>query len=164
MHELGRTFVEEVLDVREAQTSTEEETAKGHHLQFKCRIRGWKQEARARMRVFLLGLTDVGLRQYLVHSKGSVLFHFARTMWQTISPRYGEDGWWYAVREEIAYLECDVCEERILEGQFEQKACNDTDHQTCQACKNEIRQTQSESLTEGNSSGRKGGRQACTEF
>ena len=116
------------------------------------------------MRVFLLGLTDVGLRQYLVHSKGSVLFHFARTMWQTISPRYGEDGWWYAVREEIAYLECDVCEERILEGQFEQKACNDTDHQTCQACKNERRQTPSESLTEGNSSGRKGGRQACTEF
>ena len=50
MHELGRTFVEEVLDVREAQTSTEEETAKGHHLQFKCQIRGWQQEARARIK------------------------------------------------------------------------------------------------------------------
>ena len=93
MHELGRTFVEEVLDVREVQTSTEEETTKGHHLQFKCQIRGWQQEARARSRVQMLGLTDVGLRQYLVHSKGCVLFHFASTMWPAISPRYGQDGW-----------------------------------------------------------------------
>ena len=63
MHELGRTFVEEVLDVREVQSSTEEETAKGHHLQFKCQIRGWQQETRARSRVHMLNLTDVGLRQ-----------------------------------------------------------------------------------------------------
>ena len=134
MHELGRTFVEEVLDVREVQTSTEEETTKGHHLQFKCQIRGWQQEVRARSRVQMLGLTDVGLRQYLVHSKGCVLFHFASTMWPAISPRYGEDGWWYAAREEVTYLECSVCEKRILKGQFEQEACNDIDHQTCQAC------------------------------
>jgi len=134
MHELGRTFVEEVLDVREVQTSTEEETTMGHHLQFKCQIRGWQQEARARLRAQMLGLTDVGLRQYLAHSKGCVLFHFASTMWPTISPRYGEDGWWYAAREEVTYLECGVCEKRILKGQFEQKACNDIDHQTCPAC------------------------------
>ena len=134
MHELGRTFVEEVLDVREAQTGTEEETAKGNHLQFKCQIRGWQQETRARSRVHMLNLTDVGLRQHLVHSMGSVLFHFASTMWPTISPRYGEDGWWYAVREEITYLECSGCEARILKGQCEQKACNDTDQQTCQVC------------------------------
>ena len=132
--ETRRTFVEEVLDVREVQTSTEEETTKGHHLQFKCQIRGWQQEARARLRAHILGLTDVGLRQYLVHSKGRVLFHFASTMWPTISPRYGEDGWWYAAREEVTYLECGVCEKRILKGQFEQKACNDIGHQTCQAC------------------------------
>ena len=113
MHELGRTFVEEVLDVREAQTSTEDQTAKRHHLQFKCPIRGWKQGARAQMRAFLLSLTDEGLRQYLVHSSGRILFHFARTMWRTISPRYVEDGWWYAVRDEITYLVCSVCEERI---------------------------------------------------
>ena len=92
MHGLGRTFVEEVLDVREVQSSTEEETAKGHHLQFKCQIRGWTQGARAQMRTYLLSLTDVALRQYLVHSNGSILVHFARTMWRTISPRYGEVG------------------------------------------------------------------------
>jgi len=134
MHDLGRNFVEEVLDVREAQTSTEEETVKGHPLQFKCRIRGWKQEPRAQMSALPLSLTDVGLRQYLVHSNGSILFRFARTMWRTISPQYGEDGWWYAVRDEITYLECIVCEERILEGQSEQTVRNDTNHQTCQAC------------------------------
>ena len=32
MHELGRNFVEEVLDVRESKASTEEEAAKGHRL------------------------------------------------------------------------------------------------------------------------------------
>ena len=31
MHELGRNFVEEVLDVRETEASTAEEAAKGHH-------------------------------------------------------------------------------------------------------------------------------------
>ena len=36
MHELGRNFVVEVLDVREAHKSTEE-TAQGHHLQFKAK-------------------------------------------------------------------------------------------------------------------------------
>ena len=44
MHELGRNFVEEVIDVRETEAATVEEAAKGHHIQFKCQIRGWKEE------------------------------------------------------------------------------------------------------------------------
>ena len=40
MHELGRNFVEEVIDVRETEAATVEEAAKGHHIQFKCQIRG----------------------------------------------------------------------------------------------------------------------------
>jgi len=35
-----------VLDVRETEASTAEEVVKGHHLQFKCQIRGWKEETR----------------------------------------------------------------------------------------------------------------------
>ena len=72
MHELGRNFVEEA--------------AKEHHLQFKCQIQGWKAERRAQVRAFLLSLTDVGLRQHLAHSNGSILFHFAASMWPTIPP------------------------------------------------------------------------------
>ena len=55
-------------------------------------------------------------------------------MWPTIPPRYEEDGWWYAVHDEVTYYECSVCGERKLEGQSKQAARNDTDHQTCQAC------------------------------
>jgi hypothetical protein len=36
MHELGRNFVEEVLDVEATEARTAEDAAKGHHLQFKC--------------------------------------------------------------------------------------------------------------------------------
>ena len=85
MHELGRNFVEEVIDVRETETATVEEAAKGHHIQFKCQIRGWKEDTRARIRASLLSLNDVGLRPRLVHSNGSILFHFTGNMWPAIT-------------------------------------------------------------------------------
>ena len=81
MHELGRNFVEEVLDVKETKASTAEEVVKGHHLQFKCQIRGWKEETRAQVRTSLLNLNDVGLRQHLVYSNERILFHFTAHIW-----------------------------------------------------------------------------------
>ena len=138
MHELGRNFVEEVLDesldVRETEASTAEEAAKGHHLQFKCQIRGWKEETRAQVRAFLVGLKDVVLRQLLVRSNGRILFYFTADMWPTITPRYEKEGWWYAARDEVTYYECSACGDRKLEGQSEQVARSDADHQACSAC------------------------------
>ena len=103
MHELGRNFVEEVIDVRETEASTAEEAAKGHHLQFKSQIQGWKGETHDQVRAFLLGLKDVGLRQHLVRSNGGILFHRTADMWPTITPRFEKDGWWYAACDEVTH-------------------------------------------------------------
>ena len=117
MHELGRNFVEEVIDVRETGAATVEEAAKGHHIQFKCQIR---EETRTRKRASLLSLNDAGLCQRLVQSKGSILFHFTSDMWPTRTPRYEKDGWWYAVRDEVSYYECSACGDRKLEASSSQ--------------------------------------------
>jgi hypothetical protein len=76
----------------------------------------------------------VGLRQHLVRSNGRILFHFTADMWPTITPRYEEDGWWHASRDEVTYYECSACEDRRLEGQSKQAARSDADHQACLAC------------------------------
>jgi hypothetical protein len=134
MHELGRNFVEEVLDVKETEFISVEEAAKGHHLQSKCQIRPWKGETRAQVRTFLLSLGDVGLRQHFMLSNRRLLLHFAADMWPTINSRYEKDGWWYAAREEITYYVCRECGDRQLEGQSKLAARNDAELQECTKC------------------------------
>ena len=62
MHELGRNFVEEVVDVREVKVSTEEGAATGGHLEFKCRIPGLQKDTRTQARTSPLEPSDQGLR------------------------------------------------------------------------------------------------------
>ena len=62
MHELGKNFVEKVIDVREEKVSSETEAGTAGHLEFQCRIRGWQKETRVLTRATLLQRSNAGLR------------------------------------------------------------------------------------------------------
>jgi hypothetical protein len=64
MHELGKNFVEQVFNVKQVESSTTEEVARGHHLQFECQIRECKEKTHAQVMTSLLSLGDVGLSQH----------------------------------------------------------------------------------------------------
>ena len=109
MHELGKIFVERVIDVRRRHSEGSSTVAPGESLEFLAQIRGWQSEARAQRRAHLMNLSEIGLRVALEGAAGTDVFFVPREHFAHETPEQGDEGWWYQVRLVIQCRECRKC-------------------------------------------------------
>lgn len=134
MHEFGKNFVEEVIDVRENKTSSETEAGTTGHLEFQCRIRGWQKDARAQTRTRLLQLSNAGLRHHLAHSGRNTIFRLPTEMWPGSQPRYETGGWWYVACEKVTFRECPEYSDRVPEAEAKSSEGRRRGPRQCEKC------------------------------
>ena len=101
MHQLGKIFVERVLDIRRRHSEGSETVVPGESLEFLAQIRGWQSEARAQRRAHLMRLSEIGLRVELEGAAGSDVFLVPKEHFAGETPEHGDEGWRYRVRSVI---------------------------------------------------------------
>ena len=134
MHELGKNFVERVIDVRQEKVSWDTEAGTTGHLEFQCRIRGWQKDTRALTRTSLLQLSNAGLRLHLVHSGRGIIFRLPTEMWPGSQTRYQTGGWWYVALEEVTFRECPQCSDRVPEAGAKSSEGRRRGPRQCETC------------------------------
>ena len=74
VHNLGRLFVDKVLDVRRTPTANQEVEKEGEALQFLAEVRGWQGIEAAERKKRLLRMSDVSLSIELGWAAGTDIF------------------------------------------------------------------------------------------
>ena len=98
IHNAGGEFIEEVTAVRQKEVSDPLTTPLDERAEFRGRIRGTDQMARARRIQELLGKTDRHLLTALVNAHDKDMLYIARALFPQDCPKYGGQGWWYKAR------------------------------------------------------------------
>ena len=135
MHNLGRHFVERVLDVRRTPTTDQSAGREGETLQFLAQVRGWQGVQAAARKERLLKLNDWSLGHHLTQAAGTDIFFIPQDHYSRAEPENGESGWWYRVREVAQCRQCMVCCRRKLRAEFTGEDWNKQRPVKCSQCK-----------------------------
>ena len=135
MRNLGRHFVERVLDVRRTPTTDQSAGREGETLQFLAQVRGWQGVQAAARKERLLRLNDWSLGHQLTQAAGTDIFFIPQEHYPRAEPENGESGWWYRVREVAQCRQCMVCCRRKLRAEFTGEGWNKQRPVKCSQCK-----------------------------
>ena len=119
IHNAGGEFIEEVTAVRQKEVSDPLTTPLDERAEFRGRIRGTDQMARARRIQELLGKTDRHLLTALVNAHDKDMLYIARALFPQDCPKYGGQGWWYKARTIRRIKLCPSCKKNLTLEDFE---------------------------------------------
>ena len=143
MHNLGRQFVERVLDVRRTPMTDHSAGREGETLEFLAQVRGWQGVQAAARKEWLLKLNDWSLGHHLTQAAGTDIFLIPQEHYPQAEPENGESGWWYRVREIAQCRQCMACCRRKLRAEFTGEDWNKQCPVKCSHCKNDSQRSAS---------------------
>ena len=137
VHNLGRLFVDRVLDVRRTPTANQEVEKEGEALQFLAEVRGWQGIEAAERKKRLLRMSDVSLSIELGWAAGTDIFLIPKEHYPRNVPEDDDPGWWYLVKEITQCKLCVTCCRRKLRPEFTPDEWGKRCPAQCNQCKGE---------------------------
>lgn len=137
VHNLGRHFVEQVLDVRRTPVADQNAGREGETLQFLAQVRGWQGVQAEARKEWLLGLNDWSLASQLTLAADKHIFCIPQEHYPRDQPENGEPGWWYRVERVATCRQCIVCDRRKVQAEFTCEDWNKRGPIKCSQCKGE---------------------------
>ena len=95
-------------------------------------------------------LSNGGLRAALLRATTPDIIWLPQAMWPNILPEFGDTGWWYRVRDQIIFRECQECRGRKTRDAYTEQEWVRNKATRCKECEQSLRlpkQRKSESTT-----------------
>ena len=121
LHNMGRAFVERVIDCR-LKTDVPSDTQPVDSIEFLARLTGWEAHGRqSRIRDLLNLQSDRALLDRMLDPQNVILIFFPAAQFPDEHPGFGDKGWWYRAAEACWIRKCRRCRLNHPLGDFNRK-------------------------------------------